>query len=78
MPFHDITNLPAGFCEPESVSPETLSISDRLQITELLHRVYLCEDSRDHDALEKILTLDYINEHPLFGRTEGANTFIVA
>lgn len=76
MPFHDITNLPAGFCSPESVSPETLPIGDRLQITELLHRVYLSEDSRDYDALEKILIGDYINEHPFYGRTEGANTFI--
>ena len=76
MPFHDITNLPTGFCDPESTSPETLSISDRVQITELLHRVYLCEDSRDYDALEKILVDDYINEHPLFGQHESASSFI--
>ena len=45
MPFHDITNLPAGFCDPTTVLEEELSTGDRLQITELLHRVYLCEDS---------------------------------
>lgn len=76
MPYHDITELPAGFCDPESVSTEALSVSDRFQITELLHRIYLCEDSRDHNALEKILTEEYINEHPLFGRHESASSFI--
>ena len=76
MPFHDISNLPAGFCDPTTVSEEELSTSDRLQITELLHRVYLCEDSRDYDALEKILVEDYINEHPLFGKHESASSFI--
>lgn len=76
MPFHDITELPAGFCNPESGSTEALSASDRLEITELLHRIYLCEDSRDYQALEQILTEDYINEHPLFGRHESASSFI--
>lgn len=76
MPFHDITELSAGFCNPESASTEALSVSDRLEITELLHRIYLCEDSRDYQALEQILTEDYINEHPLFGRHESASSFI--
>lgn len=76
MPFHDVTELPTGFCDPESGTTETLSVSDRFEITELLHRIYLCEDSRDYEALEKILTEDYINEHPLFGRHENASSFI--
>ena len=76
MPFHDITELPVGFCDPETVSTEALSVSDRVLITELLHRIYLCEDSRDCNALEKILTEDYINEHPLFGCHESARSFI--
>lgn len=76
MPFHDVTELPPGFCEPETTLDRELSIEDRVQITELLHRVYLCEDSRDYAALEKILIEDYINEHPLFGRHESASSFI--
>jgi hypothetical protein len=58
MPFHDITELPAEFCEPKTAKNRELSVSDRIQITELLHRVYLCEDSRDYDALKKILVDD--------------------
>jgi len=42
MPFHDITELPAGLCDPESVSAEALSVVIA-SITELLHRIYLCE-----------------------------------
>ncbi|MBE9116580.1 nuclear transport factor 2 family protein [Lusitaniella coriacea LEGE 07157] len=76
MPFHDITELPSGFCDPNTVTSEKLSVEDRVQITELLHRIYLCEDSRDYDALEKILVSDYINEHPLFGKHESASSFI--
>lgn len=76
MPFHDITELPAGFCSPQTVLEQELSIGDRLQITELLHRVYLAEDSRDYDALKQILADDYINEHPLFGKQENADSFI--
>jgi hypothetical protein len=76
MPFHDITELPVEFCDPKTAEDRELSVSDRLQITELLHRVYLCEDSRDYHALKKILVDDYINEHPLFGRHESASSFI--
>ena len=76
MPFHNITELPEGFCDPDSALPTELSISDRIQITELLHRVYLCEDSRDNAALKKILSEDYINEHPLFGKHQSASSFI--
>lgn len=76
MPFHNITELPKGFCDPDSASSTELPTSDRLEITELLHRIYLCEDSRDYDALEKILLDDYINEHPLFGKHESASSFI--
>lgn len=76
MPFHDITELPKEFCEPKTALEQELSVGDRIQITELLHRVYLCEDSRDDDALKKILVDDYINEHPLFGRHESASSFI--
>lgn len=61
MPFHDITELPAGFCAPKTLLEQELSVGDRLQITELLHRIYLCEDSRDYDALKQILVADYIN-----------------
>ena len=50
MPFHDITQLPAGFCTPETTLETELSSNDRQQITELLHRVYLCEDSRNYEA----------------------------
>ena len=76
MPFHDITELPVGFCNPATSLNRELSIEDRFQITELLHRVYLCEDSRDYEALKQILVDDYINEHPLFGRHESASSFI--
>ena len=76
MPFHDVTELPTGFCNPETTLEQKLSTSDRIQITELLHRVYLCEDSRDYDALKQILVDDYINEHPLFGKHESASSFI--
>ena len=75
MPFHDVTEL-SRFGDPELASSTELVISDRVQITELLHRIYLCEDSRDYAALEKILTKNYINEHPLFGRHESASSFI--
>jgi len=67
MPFHDITELPTGLCDPESVSAEALSVGDRFHYR-ILHRIYLCEDKPDHNALEEILTEDYISEHPLFGR----------
>ncbi|MEO0835887.1 MAG: nuclear transport factor 2 family protein [Cyanobacteria bacterium J06642_3] len=76
MPFHDVTELPTGFCNPETTLESELSVSDRLQITELLHRIYLCEDSRDYDALKRILVDDYINEHPLFGKHESASSFL--
>ncbi|MGV2826941.1 nuclear transport factor 2 family protein [Myxosarcina sp. GI1(2024)] len=76
MPFHDITELPVGFCNPETALERELSVSDRFQITELLHRVYLCEDSRDYDALKQILVDDYINEHPLFGLHDSARSFV--
>ena len=76
MPFHDITQLPAGVCDPSSALPQALSVDDRTQITELLHRIYLCEDSRDHAALQQILTEDYVNEHPLFGRHDSASSFL--
>ena len=77
MPFHDITELPPGFCNPETTLESELSTSNRIQITELLHRIYLCEDSRDYEALKQILVDDYINEHPLFGKHESASSFIV-
>jgi hypothetical protein len=76
MPFHDVTELPAGFCKPETTLESQLSTSDRFQITELLHRVYLCEDSRDLAALKEILVDDYVNEHPLFGKHESASSFL--
>ena len=76
MPFHDITELPSGFCDPNTALESELSVGDRIQITELLHRIYLCEDSRDYDALKQILVDDYINEHCLFGRHESASSFI--
>ena len=76
MTFHNITELPTGFCDPETTSDKELAASDRIQITELLHRVYFCEDSRNYDALKKILANDYVNEHPLFGKQESASSFI--
>ncbi|MDJ0635976.1 MAG: nuclear transport factor 2 family protein [Xenococcaceae cyanobacterium MO_188.B29] len=76
MPFHDSTELPAGCCAPKTILDRELSVGDRLQITELLHRIYLCEDSRDYEALKQILVDDYINEHPLFGRHENASSLI--
>ncbi len=76
MPFHDVTELPAGCCDPKTALEEELSVGDRVQIIELLHRVYLCEDSRDYEALKQILVDEYINEHPLFGRHESASSFI--
>lgn len=76
MAFHNITELPTGFCDPQTALDTELAASDRVQITELLHRVYLCEDSRNYDALKKILVDDYVNEHPLFGKQESASSFI--
>lgn len=76
MPFHDITELPTGICDPNTALLDELSADDRMQITELLHRIYLCEDSRDHTSLGRILTEDYVNEHPLFGRHESASRFL--
>ena len=76
MPFHDVTELPEGCCAPKTALEGELSVGDRFQITELLHRVYLCEDSRDYDALKQIVVDEYINEHPLFGRHENASSFI--
>lgn len=29
MPFHDITELPAGFCDPKTTSDRELSVEDR-------------------------------------------------
>lgn len=37
MPFHDITELPTGFCSPKTALERELSVSDRVQITELIH-----------------------------------------
>lgn len=40
MPFHNITELPEEFCEPKTALEQEFSVGDRLQIIELLHRVY--------------------------------------
>lgn len=37
MPFHDVTELPAGFCNSETTLESQLSTSDRVQLIELLH-----------------------------------------
>lgn len=76
MPYHDITQLPAGSCDPVLADNESLSTNDRMELQELLHRIYLCEDSRDHESLRSIITSDYINEHTLLGTTQGADAFI--
>lgn len=76
MPYHNVTQLPRGTCSPNAVSDHALTVEDRVQLHEFLHRVYLCEDSRDHASLRAMLADDYVNVHPLFGRVEGANAFI--
>lgn len=76
MPHHDITQLPSGSCDPALADSESLSANDRMELQELLHRVYLCEDSRDYASLRSILTSDYINTHTLLGTTRGADAFI--
>lgn len=76
MPYNDITQLPSGSCAPAFADSESLSANDRIELQELLHRVYLCEDTRDYESLRSIITADYINEHTLLGTTQGADAFI--
>ena len=71
--MHERTNIPDRLVKPLSVQP--LDAADRIEIHELVTRVYLVEDTRDYDAIYQICTEDFVQIHPA-GNTEGLEAFI--
>lgn len=74
MPNMQDTRLPAEVVNP--AAGERLEPWDALEVHELIHRVYLAEDSRDYDALRAIFTEDAVHDHSIYGRVEGAEAIV--
>jgi hypothetical protein len=71
--MHERTNIPDRIVKPFSAEP--LDAADRIEIHELVTRVYLVEDTRDYDAIHQICTEDFVQIHPA-GNTEGLDAFV--
>jgi hypothetical protein len=68
-----ITALPTATVRVTEARP--LDAADAIAIHELINRVYLAEDSRDHEALQQVVTEDYVQRHSLYGSLEGREAF---
>lgn len=68
-----ITALPTATVRVTEARP--LDAADAIVIHELINRVYLAEDSRDREALQQIVTEDYVQHHSLYGSLEGREAF---
>lgn len=71
--MHERTSIPDRLVKPMSAEP--LDAADRIEIHELVTRVYLVEDTRDYDAVHQICTEDFVQIHPA-GSTEGLEAFV--
>jgi hypothetical protein len=71
--MHEVTKIPDRFVNLASAEP--LDAADRIEIHELVTRVYLAEDTRYYDALHQICTEDFVHIHPA-GRTEGIEALV--
>lgn len=71
--MHERTNVPSRLVKPLSAKP--LDAADRIEIHELVTRVYLVEDTRDYDTIHEICTEDFVQVHPA-GNTEGLAAFV--
>lgn len=71
--MHERTSIPDRLVKPMSAEP--LDAADRIEIHELVTRVYLVEDTRDYDAIHQICTEDFVQIHPA-GNTEGLEAFV--
>jgi hypothetical protein len=67
------TEIPPRLVDPALA--EELPTADRIAIHELIHRTYLAEDSRNHDALRHLFAERHVTDHA-FGRFESAEAFI--
>lgn len=74
LPNLKATRLPTMLVNPTSREP--LAPADMLEIHELIHRVYLAEDSRDYDALKTIFAEDAVHDHSLYGRVQGTEAIV--
>ncbi|GLS27486.1 nuclear transport factor 2 family protein [Marinibactrum halimedae] len=72
--FPTQTSLPNNLVNPAQVS--YLSGEDANKVRETVQRVYLAEDARNYDAFRHLLTKDYQQQHSIYGRLEGVETFI--
>jgi hypothetical protein len=68
-----VTQLPPTVVRWQAAEP--LPASDTIAIHELIHRVYLAEDSRDRDALAQAVTADFVQDHAVTGRVTGRDAF---
>ncbi|NET39140.1 MAG: nuclear transport factor 2 family protein [Cyanothece sp. SIO1E1] len=68
------TYLPKDIVRPEEAEKPT--VEDRLEIQELLARIYLAEDSRDTDALRQCVSPDINHNHSLYGEVNGIENFV--
>jgi hypothetical protein len=68
-----VTQLPVDVVRWQTAKP--LPAADTIAIYELLHRVYLAEDSRDREALRQTITHDFVQDHSIVGRVTGRDAF---
>lgn len=72
-------DFPKKVSLPETVVRNTVAVplpaADAISIHELLHRVYLAEDTRDAEALRQAVSTDFIQNHNIFGRLQGRDAF---
>jgi len=74
LPNIKATQLPTALVNPASRQP--LALADALEVHEVIHRVYLAEDSRDYDALRTIFIEDAVHDHSIYGRVQGAEAIV--
>ncbi|HAX76884.1 MAG TPA: hypothetical protein DCY88_13840 [Cyanobacteria bacterium UBA11372] len=68
-----VTQLPLEIVRSHEAKP--LDAADTIAIHELINRVFLAEDSRDREALQQTVTEDFVQEHTIFGKLTGRETF---
>ncbi len=71
--FPTTTDLPAGIVDPATASP--LATADAMAVHETVTRIYLAEDSRNAEALENLVTDDFVQDHALYGQIKGNEAF---
>lgn len=68
------TALPTSIVRATEATP--LSASDTIALHELITRVYLAEDLRDREALQQVVTENFVQRHMVYGQLQGREAFV--